>query len=178
MPVAPGYLEFLYQLAISEENGFRWRYLGAVPTVESFQQNLWSGVLTQFVVVENESSHPIGLVVAYSADLHHGLGYVGGTMTPRVGGTGLSMEGFDIFLRYLFTAWNFRKLYFEVPEYNSRVLRNSVGAVFAEEGRLRHHIYYDGRYWDRIILAIYRDTWLGLPRGPLGRRRRRNGIAT
>jgi hypothetical protein len=31
--------------------------------------------------------------------------------------------------------------------------------MLVEEARLRDHMYYDGRYWDKLILALYRDTW-------------------
>lgn len=172
VPVSNRYLEFLYQLAINEENGFRWLLAGVVPPPDMFQQNLWKGVLTQFVVVERRTSSPIGVVVAYNPELHHGFAYIGADFAPTVESTGLGIEAVDIFIEYVFATYNLRKLYLEVPEYNLPSMAHLAGGLFKEEGVLREHTFYQGRYWDRHLLALYRDEFVSLPRTHLGRRRR------
>jgi RimJ/RimL family protein N-acetyltransferase len=179
VPVTNRFVEFLYQLAINEENGFRWLLVGAVPPPDVFQQNLWKGVLAQFVVLERRSSAPIGVVVAYNPELHHGFAYLGADFLPAVEGTGLGIEAVDIFIEYVFGTYNLRKLYLEVPEYNVPFMSNLAGGVFKEEGRLRQHTFYQGTYWDRHLLALYRDDFDSVPRTHLGRRQRRlTGVAT
>ncbi len=69
------------------------------------------------------------------------------------------MFGAALFLEYVFRGWSFRKLYFELPEFNLAQFSRGVNRLFVEEGRLREHLYYDGRFWDKVILALYRTTW-------------------
>jgi RimJ/RimL family protein N-acetyltransferase len=156
-PVGADSVEYLYQLAIDESIAFRWRFGGTVPTRAQFESSLWAGVLAQFVVVEKGERR--GLVVAYDADLRHGFAYMGAIMEPARQATGLGVEAMVLFIHYLFGTWNFRKLYMELPEYNLEWMANRVGKGLVEEGRLRQHFYYAGRWWDKLILAIYRDDF-------------------
>ncbi|WP_322756369.1 phosphopantetheine-binding protein [Frankia sp. Cas3] len=164
-PVTPEYLPFLYELAISEEIGFRWRFRGAVPNQETFQAGLWQGVLAQFVVVLPATGEPIGLVVAYNADTTRGIAYLAAVFTPDYLLTGLPASAVELFVRYLFQVWNLRKLYMEVPEFNYELIASGEGRRFDIEGRLRDFNYYDGRFWDEYLLALCRHH-VGLPPVP------------
>ncbi|WP_322778654.1 GNAT family N-acetyltransferase [Frankia sp. Cas4] len=164
-PVTPEYLPFLYELAISEEVGFRWRFRGAVPNQETFQAGLWQGVLAQFVVVLPATGEPIGLVVAYNADTTRGIAYLAAVFTPDYLLTGLPASAVELFVRYLFQVWNLRKLYMEVPEFNYELIASGEGRRFDVEGRLRDFNYYDGRFWDEYLLALCRHH-VGLPPVP------------
>ncbi|EFC86322.1 acyl carrier protein [Parafrankia sp. EUN1f] len=73
-PVGPDHVPFLYHLAIREEVGYRWRFRGAVPDMETFQANLRQGVLSQFVVVTEPAGELAGSVICYNADLTRGIG--------------------------------------------------------------------------------------------------------
>ena len=159
VPIDDSHFEYLYQLAIDESTGFRWRFVGAVPTKEEFRQSLWKGALSQFLVVETKTERAIGMVVAYQPDLPNGHVYVGAVMELSVQATGLGIEAVMLFLRYLFTTWNLRKVYFEVPEYNAEWMVNSIGQYLKEEGRLKDHSFYDRRWWDKLILALYYDDY-------------------
>ncbi len=162
-PLTPEIMPFLYQLAISEEVGFRWRFRGNVPPFEAFQAGLSRGVHVQFVVADRRSGEPVGHVVAYNADHNLGLCYVGGAFVPRLISSGLPMEVMAMFARYLFQVWPFRKLYLEVPEFNYTLIASGAGRYFDVEGRLTEHSYYSGRYWDEYLLALRRHH-VGLAR--------------
>lgn len=162
VPVTPEYRVFLYELAVDEESGFRWRFNGSVPPPEVFQESLWSGVLCQFVVVETVSGSAQGTAVAYSADLNHGYCYVGIAMSGDAQNTGLAVEAFLLFTGHLFATYRLRKLYMDIPEYNMRPLMSAVGTVLTLEGRLKDHNYYGGRYWDRLYFAVYPDSLAGI----------------
>lgn len=164
VPVAPGLIEFLYQLSIDEEVGYQWRFAGSVPSREAFQQELWNGVLSQFVVLALRDKSPIGSVVAYAANLPMGFVYVGGAMAPGITGTGMGIEAFDTFFNYLFVTYPLRKIYMEVPEYNLPAFASGIGGLFKHEGCLKQHTFYAGRFWDRHTLAIYRSDYDALPR--------------
>jgi RimJ/RimL family protein N-acetyltransferase len=169
VPIAPQYMTFLYQLATNEENGFRWLLAGMVPPAEMFEQNLWKGVLTQFVVIVRSSSAPIGIVVAYNAEMNHGFAYLGADFAPNVQGIGIAIEAVELFVDYTFATYDLRKLYLEVPEYNLPSMAHGIGGLLKEEGVLRDHTYFRGQYWDRHNLALYRDEFLAARRTASGR---------
>src|SRR5262245_49791325 len=81
-PLAAKDHTWLYDLSTREENGFRWRYGGATPSPESFVRSLWDQVLVQFVIERRRDRRPAGLVVAYSADLHHGHAQIAVLLDP------------------------------------------------------------------------------------------------
>ncbi len=151
------YLPFLYSLTASPHSSFRWRFRGAIPTFEHFESLLSQNVHCQFVVVDRPDLRPIGHVVAYGADLANGYASVAAACVPEVVGRGLGVDAVVGFVTYLFHVWPFRKLYFEAPEFNLSQFSSGLGKLYHEEGRLRQHEYFGGRYWDRIVLALYRD---------------------
>ena len=65
-----------------------------------------------------------------------------------------------LFFDYLFTVFNIRKLYAEVLEFNFGQFASGAEHVFKVEGRLTDHDWYDGRYWDMLVLALYRDDFM------------------
>ena len=152
--VSPEHIDFLYELSMEEPNNARWRFHGTVISKEEFVSNLWPGVLSQFLVVTRKSQRPIGLVVAYQADLHAGYVYLGGIMTSRAQTSGLSPEAFKVFMRYLSSNWRVRKFYFEFPVFNENQFSSIFGGEMLEEARLRDHLFYNGTYWDMRILSI------------------------
>jgi RimJ/RimL family protein N-acetyltransferase len=162
LEVRPESTEFLYQLTIDESTGWRWRHGGSVPRRDTFEQNLWAGVLTQFVVAERVTNNPIGLVVAYNADVNHGFAYIGAAMVEGVRRSGAGFEAVALFSSHLFAVYRLRKLYFEVSEYNLPQFRSAVGTILKEEGVLRGHTYYRGQFWDRYILALYNEDFTDL----------------
>jgi RimJ/RimL family protein N-acetyltransferase/acyl carrier protein len=157
VPVAED-IPYLYWLATSEGSGWRWRYRGRVPTPDAFNEGLWTGVLTQFVVRRRRSHERVGQVVVYDADHESGFAFLAAVFNPRLVGSGVPAGVSAAFVRYAFDQWAFRKLYLEVPEFNLPLIASGVGGALREEGRLRRHDFSGGRYWDRHILAIYRDA--------------------
>jgi RimJ/RimL family protein N-acetyltransferase len=152
VPVRPGNIPFLYNLAMDKQNNFRWKYHGAIVSMQEFERQLWSGILSQFVVVTTKNEKPIGHVVAYAADLHLGHVFLGGVFVPEVHGKGLSHEAFRIFMQYLQRNFRLRKCYFEFPSYNAAQYPGSFRDL-TEEACLKDHLYYDGRYWDMLIFS-------------------------
>ncbi|MGH9090704.1 MAG: phosphopantetheine-binding protein [Acidimicrobiales bacterium] len=161
--------DFLYRLAIDERIGWRWRFTGAVPPRAVFEQSLWNGVLTQFVVVERARSVPIGCVMAYNAEMNHGFAYVAAALIEEAAGSGVGIEAVDLFCGHLFACYRLRKLYFEVPDYNLGQFASSLDWLLRVEGCLRDHTYYGGRLWDRHLLALYKEDYDAATPRKLGR---------
>lgn len=161
--VAPNDLPVLYVMVTHDEIAYRWRFNGVIPTYESFVKSLNVGVLIQFVVTSTGNNEVLGLVVAYNADLRNRHAYGVVLVTPRLIGSGIGMEAMALFLNYLFTTWDFRKIYFESLSFNFIQFRSGLGKHFHQEGLLRGHYYFADRYWDNHILALYRDEFLQHP---------------
>lgn len=166
VPAQPSHLKYLFGLATAEDVGHNWRFGGAIPTIQEFQQGFHQGVFAQFVAVLRRNGHPFGHLVAYQADPLNGHVYIGGVTEARLHRTGFPIDAFVILMRYLFGNWNFRKIYMDLPEFNrSQILAGGIIEGLTEEARLRDVIYHDGSWWDRSILAINQTffmTSLGL----------------
>lgn len=156
-PPARSDVPFLYALATAPETAHRWRLRGHIPSIEQFEPEIWRNVLTQFVVRPSGSSTPVGLVVCYNADMGDGFAYVGAAFVPGLISTGFPMNAVARFIQHLFGTWSFRKLYFEVAEYNFDSLRSGAGELFEVEAKFSAHDFSGGRYWDKYVLAVTRE---------------------
>lgn len=158
-PLAQNDYAYLYDLSLSAKNNARWRYRGATPSPERFVSDLWSGVLAQFLIETPEPRKRAGLVVAYNADMANGTIYLGVLIDNEHHRKAWPMEGIMLFVDYLFRNWTFRKVYAETTEFSAAHFSSGAKALFEEEGRLREHQYFQGRYWDYIYYALTRQRW-------------------
>lgn len=161
-PIKPSDYEFLYSISTAPENLVRWRYRGATPSSEAFTRSLWQGVLTQFVITRAGEAEPLGLIVAYNADLRNQTVYAAVMLAPSLEKQGWVLDATALFLVFLFQTWPFRKIYYEMLEFNYARIASGEGRHFCIEGRLREHEFHDGRYWDFFTLAVYREGYLSL----------------
>ncbi len=157
--VMPSDIGFLYSISTASKNAFRWRFRGGTPSPEVFAREMWSHVLAQFLVTRKSNGHPIGLVVCYNTDFVDGWAYLAAVAAPEYVGTGALAEAVALFIFGVFRNWNFRKLYMEAPEFNVDQIKSGLGSFFHEEGRMKDHHFYDGKYHDQLILALYRDEY-------------------
>ena len=157
-PVSPADHAWLYSLSTCSDNGFRWRYGGATPNPDAFVHSLWDRVLVQFVAEHIVTNVPVGLVVAYAPDMHSGHVQVAALLEPAVQKQPWPHEAIILLANYLFTNWNFRKLYAESVDFNYRQFASGVGRLFVLEATLRKHQFWNGRYWDKHICACTREV--------------------
>lgn len=159
-PLLPGDYAFVSAAELSGELARRWRFRGATVSPERWAQATWEAALAQFLVFGATSQRPLGLVVVYRPSFQDGHACLAAE-TFQVQSRGpLMILGIALFLDYVFTCWNFHKLYLEVPEYNLPAIASGLGNILVLEGRLQKHWWYGGRQWDQLILALYRDRWV------------------
>lgn len=159
-PVVEADYPFLFDLATCEELGYRWRNHGETPSPEMFHRSVWNNVLAQFIVRSIDTEESIGHVMVYRPDFQNGTAYIAQVVAPVAHGRGWALEGSALFLDYVFTMWSFRKLYGESLGYNyAQFASGASRSLFHEEGRLREHEFYGGRYWDLHFFAVYRTDW-------------------
>jgi len=61
--------------------------------------------------------------------------------------------------RFAFQVMNLQRVHLRTYEYNERGQAAFKKAGFQEEGRLRRHLYMDGRYWDVILMGCLREEF-------------------
>jgi RimJ/RimL family protein N-acetyltransferase len=148
----------LRMMDLSPELGVRWRFHGSTPSPDQWAQAS-SIALAQVLVVRSHDDQPIGIASIYQHDFESQHAYFAAAAYGSPARSPLMMMGSALFIDYVFKCWAFRKLYLEMPEYNLAQFATGVGDLFVEEARLGEHVYYDGRRWDKLILALYRRTW-------------------
>lgn len=167
--IADGDSTFLYELMSSPQGGGRVRFAGATPSPEQIASTLWDNVLAQFVVETVSAQQSVGLVAITSPNFRDGWAYLSAVGTPAAQGSGLVAEGVLLAFDHAFRSWPFRKIYMEVSEVSYPAFRSGLGRFFVEEGRLREHAFWDGRYTDLHVLSVPRSTWVTLAPAALGR---------
>jgi len=72
---------------------------------------------------------------------------------------GLGAEAIRLALGFAFNFLNMHKVNLKVFEYNERGRRCYAKSGFNEEGRIREQRFYEGRYWDEIVMGITREEF-------------------
>jgi hypothetical protein len=111
------------------------------------------------LVIRRTSQERLGILACYDLDLRNGFAYFGGAKFDRGSRSPDFIEGSVLFIEYVFACWPLRKLYLQVAEYNLDQIGSGVGRLLNEEGRLREHRFFAGRYWDEVMLSIDRAAW-------------------
>ncbi len=159
-PLDPGDVPALYRASLDPAESYRWRFRGATPSLQQFNDALYQGTLAQFAVTDRPTGSLHGLVVVYNAMHEGGWAYVAFQRVANADARrGHMIVGIILMIDYAFRTWPFRKLYGELPSYNYESIVGSIGTPVVEEGRLKDHMYFDGNYYDMHIIAIYREAW-------------------
>ncbi len=154
----------LYRWATIPPTSTTWRFRGFTPSPEQFPSLLWDGVLAQMIIIDPISpNEPLGLVQAFNHDTANRIAYLSILVDPKVQRSSTTMaEGVILFLKYMFSHFDLRKIYAETSDlalYGLTRLISSWDCV-SEEGRLQGHIYHDGQYVDLVILAMERAAFV------------------
>jgi RimJ/RimL family protein N-acetyltransferase len=165
-PVRPNDYEWIFELETHPLLIHRWRFTGTTPAPEQFQRLLWEKVVAQFLIIEKASNRRVGLVLMYGLDALSGTAQIAIVAHPDFHRTSLAIDGTIVFIDYVFASWNLLKLYGESMGFNFGQFarqdnrRMKTEDVFRVEGILREHSYLGGRFWDKIITAMYKSDWL------------------
>lgn len=74
-------------------------------------------------------------------------------------GRGYGRESIELLVAYAFQHRNFHRVWLEVHANNSRAVHAYAACGFRQEGRLREHVWSNGRYEDLIVMGILRVEW-------------------
>jgi hypothetical protein len=146
----------LYEFVTVADGGLSDRFHGETPSPQDFVKGLWVGVLVQFVA--EWKGEPIGLLVAHSPNLLDGTCRLA-LIAYRESHNRAHEAALRQFIDYLLANWEIRRMYVEVSERQRPEFLARGGHLFSEEGCLREHEFYEGRYWSRYIYGLRRDQW-------------------
>jgi RimJ/RimL family protein N-acetyltransferase len=149
----------LRALVESAGTASRYRYRGVTPGPAQFHADLWTGVLSQYVICRVSDPTPVGLASAFAPNLHDGHVHLGAFIDPAVRRRAWPAEAFGVFVEHLFSSFDLRKLYLQVNEHNLGPLGSLRHDLLVEEARLREHDYADGAWSDSVVFALWRDRW-------------------
>jgi RimJ/RimL family protein N-acetyltransferase len=77
----------------------------------------------------------------------------------RYWGRGYGSDAVRTLTRFAFQMMNLQRVHLRTYEYNERAQAAFKKAGFVEEGRLRRHLYMEGRYWDVILMGCLREEF-------------------
>lgn len=164
-PVVPADYPALYRLELGGDRAALYRHRGVTVSPEQYPATLWAGVLSQFVVESLRAPRFLGLVASYGADLRNGHARLAGILEPDARGLGWPVEGWALFISYLFVTFPLRKLYADVLDANLADVAPLLDRVGTREGRFVEHEFHGGRHMDLHTFAIFREEWTELVAG-------------
>jgi RimJ/RimL family protein N-acetyltransferase len=99
----------------------------------------------------------------------HNINWISGTAVTgaligniEYQGRGYGTDAKMTLLNYAFNTLGLRKVCSEVLDFNGRSLRYAAKCGYKEEGRLVQHNLFNGKYYDNVLLAVFREDWLPL----------------
>ena len=149
----------LYQMEQDPATAQQYRHRSNSIPPERYGEQLWAGVISQFVIESTHDAQLVGLVSLYSADDVNGHARMALIMRPDLRGQAWPMEGVTLFVDHVFAAFPYRKIYAEVTESAYNQFATGAGRVFDVEGQLVEHQWTGGSYEDMYVLAIHRQKW-------------------
>lgn len=82
-----------------------------------------------------------------------------GIYHPDYVGKGHGRDAIQVLLRWAFRVQNYRRIWLNTHATNLRAIRSYEACGFVHEGRLREHVFEDGRYVDMVQMGLLRSEW-------------------
>lgn len=119
----------------------------------------------RFVICLLQDDRAIGRTDLFEVDRQNGSCAFGIAIgDPELWGRGFGTDAVNALVDFAFGQLRMERVWLDTDDHNTRAQAAYRKAGFAQEGRLRHAFYQDGRWTDDIRMAILRDEWAALPR--------------
>jgi len=115
-----------------------------------------------FMVRTVQDDRLIGFVAIHGIEWNNRTGLLAigiGGVNDR--GKGYGREAIHLILKYAFYELNLHRVGLDVISYNKVAIELYKKMGFQIEGCMREAVQRDGKYFDRIIMGILRDEWMG-----------------
>lgn len=101
----------------------------------------------------------VGGINIHSMQPQHGTFETGTRLYRQFRRLGYAFEAKRILLRYAFHELRYQKYNIRCIEINEAMIRHAQRLGCQEEGRIRRHIYTNGRYYDELIFGLTREEF-------------------
>lgn len=161
-PYNDTFFEYIYALTTDSRWKYLWTNNRSFLSKREFHDSLILSLKSyyhNYMVILSKTTHsPQGIIYSYNyssdgyvyittlIDINHRFSYVGG-------------DAGIIFHDFLFKHFPLRKIYCDVYVYNTQCINFLLHSGYVEEGRLKEHRFYGGKYYDLLTLAFYRDSF-------------------
>lgn len=109
----------------------------------------------QFLIIKGKDK--IGTIYSYSYNLSDKYCFISVYIKPQEAQLSYGIKAFSIFSQFLFLNFNLYKVYFDVYEYNKKMISVLDKCNFSIEGTFKNqHLVKDIRY-DVLRFAFYRE---------------------
>jgi len=113
-------------------------------------------------IISTMENEPIGMVSLYCIDWRNRKAEFGRFLIgeKKYLHQGYGEETLSLILEYGFKHLNLNRLYLETFSTNKRAISLYKKFGFQEEGRLRKHIFKNGKYQDVVILGLLKEDYI------------------
>ncbi|GEN45529.1 GNAT family N-acetyltransferase [Alkalibacillus haloalkaliphilus] len=91
--------------------------------------------------------------------VHQKAGFRIALHKPEYFGKGFGTQAVKLALQYAFETLKLNRLQLEVYSHNPRAIQTYEKVGFTQEGILRQAIYYDGEYYDEIVMGMLKEEY-------------------
>lgn len=151
----PLYVRWMNDFAVTRMLAVQPRPMTFEQETEWFERAATDEGRRIFAIFERETGRPIGNCELFDVDFRHRRCEAGifiGDADCR--GKGYGTEAMRLLLDYAFTAVGLHSVMLWVYAYNDAARRCYEKVGFREAGRRREACWYNGRYWDKIMMDI------------------------
>ena len=75
-------------------------------------------------------------------------------------GKGYGSDALKVLIKFIFEEVNMDKIRLNVFSFNKRAISCYKKVGFKEEGLLKREIYRNGRYYDEVPMALFKEDWI------------------
>jgi len=131
------------------------------PKVENFIDSITTNPSRiDLIIVKQENDEVIGDLAMLDIDQQNRVGSFRIALTNKNEyGRGYGTEALKLVIDYMFNTLNLRKIAINVYAFNERAIKTYTNLGFKQEGRLIEDLYFDGEYYDNLLLALFKRDY-------------------
>ncbi|MFA6135865.1 MAG: GNAT family protein [Candidatus Paceibacterota bacterium] len=116
-----------------------------------------------FVIETKEDGIPIGTMGLHRINWVFRTATTGALIGEKeYWGKGFGTDAKMTLLDYAFNTLNLRKICSSAFSYNGRSIGHNLKCGYQLEGVRKRQFFRKGRYWDQVLLAVFKRDWLPL----------------
>src|SRR6056297_2989689 len=151
---------------INQENTMKFLRPGIPFPFKFEEEEKWyesiNGLSTKsytFAIERKKDDEYLGGVGINEIDWKNSYCEIGIFLAEDYCGQGYGTDALKVLIDFIFNEMNLNKVMLSVYSFNDRAQNSYKKTGFVEEGRLREHIFRNGKYNDEIIMSILRKEW-------------------